>query len=157
MTSEDDEKDTPIDPQSYRFGVNVIDIGDIRVARGKSRRPHSACKHRRMHYDPWERRIWCPDCERDLEPFDAFVALAENSATFSDLMRRREQAVAEAERFSLRSRAAKALDEVWRSRNMVPICPTCHHGLLPEMFSKGCGTQVSREYALARLKTKAPE
>lgn len=146
-----DEKDPPVEPLDYRHGPTVVDIGDVRVSRGMSRRPHSSCKHMRMCYDTHERRIWCQDCERDVEPFDAFKILVEHNATAWAKIKRRLDEVKAAESASIRSRAAKALDEVWRTRNMVPACPTCSHGLLPEMFANGVGTRLGRDYAEARI------
>lgn len=148
---DDEAKDPPIEALDYSSGVKVVDIGDVRVARGKSHRPHSACKHRRLIYDTAERRIWCADCERDVEAFDAFEIVAVRVHEALAAHNRREKAIQEAEAFTLRSRAAKALDEAWRSRNMVPACPTCGHGLLPEMFARGGGARLGRDYAEAKL------
>ena len=149
-----DRKDPPIVEQQFTYGLNVIDIGDVRVARGESRRPYSSCQHKRLRYDPRERRIWCADCERDIEGYDAFVVLAEQCHGYFASLNRRQEALAEAERFQARSRAVKALDEVWRSRSMVPACPTCGHGLLPEMFAGGVKSTLGRDYAEAKLKAR---
>lgn len=149
-----ERKDPPIEPQPYLAGVTVIDIGDVRVARGMSRRPYSACKHRRLHYDSRERRVWCADCERDLEGFDAFMVLTENCHDFYAQNRRRAEDLDEAERFQARSRAVKALDHVWRSKNMAPCCPHCRQGLLPEDVLHGLAT-VGIEYERARRKKGA--
>lgn len=67
----------PIEPHDYLYGVKVVDIGDIRAARGMTRRPVSTCNHRRQVFDDKERRIWCSDCESELEPFDAYMRLVE--------------------------------------------------------------------------------
>ncbi len=149
---DDVPKTPPVVPQEYLHGTTVVDIGDIRVARGMSRRPYSSCKHKHLVYDDRERRIWCQDCERDIEPFDAFKRLVEHNAAAWAKIERRMKEVEAAEAATLRSRAAKALDDVWRRRNMVPVCPTCTQGLLPEMFANGCGTTFGREYAEARLR-----
>ena len=143
----DERKDPPIEEAPFRSGVTVLDFGDIRVARGLSRRAFSACRHRRLRYDTRERRIWCTDCERDLEGFDAFVVMAEQAHAFAASINERAKQVAEAERFQLRSRAAKAVDEVWRSRNMVPCCPHCNRGLLPEHFADGVKSSMGADYA----------
>lgn len=132
-----DERDPPIEALSYIAGVTVVDIGDIRVARGMSRRPFSMCRHVQLLYDAKERRIWCKDCENDVEPFDAFTALVENYDRALSAIARREQQLAEVEGFQARTLAAKGLDEAWRRRKIVPACPHCHHGLLPEDFKNG--------------------
>jgi len=148
-----DEKDPPIEPQDYISGVTVVDIGDLRVARGLSRRPHSACRHSRVVYDKAERRIWCRDCERDVEAFDAYTTLIEQYNRAYDSFVDREKKLQEAEKFQVRSIAAKKIDEAWRSRNMVPACPHCSHGLFPENFKNGM-SMMSRDYAQARIDAK---
>jgi hypothetical protein len=67
----------PIEPQEYLYGVKVVQIEDLRVARGLTRRPFSSCRHKSLTYDDKERRIWCRDCETEVEAFDAFVGLVE--------------------------------------------------------------------------------
>jgi len=145
--------DEPIEDVAYLHGVTVIDIGDIRVSRGMTRRPHSACTHRRMSYDPKERRVWCRDCEKDVDPFDAFVKLTEQYHSAYERLRDEQKQLAEAQQFQCRSVAAKAIDQAWRSRKMVPICPHCKQGLLPQDFVNGIA-MMGKDYALARRKAK---
>lgn len=140
----------PIEPQTFTYGPNVIDIGDLRVARGLSRRPYSSCKHLSLTYDTKERRIWCRDCETDVEPFDAFMSLVEwHSAVEERIKRYRE-----AEKHTLISRAAKEMDKVWRSRSMAPTCPHCHAAILPEDVASGVGG-VNKEMEVRRRAAKA--
>ncbi|MBD8556314.1 hypothetical protein IFT84_17540 [Rhizobium sp. CFBP 8762] len=141
----------PINEEAYLHGTTVVDIGDLRVARGLTRRPVSSCHHLRMNYDPRERRVWCKDCEQDVDPFDAFKGLVEHIGSARKSMEKRIQELREAETFQCRSVAAKNLDKAWRSRNRVPACPHCHQGLFPEDFSKSVNT-LGRDYALARRK-----
>lgn len=147
--------DEPIDEVQFLHGVTVIDIGDIRVSRGMTRRPYSSCTHRRMSYDPRERRIWCRDCERDLDPFDAFTGLTEQYHRVYENLKDEQKRLAEAQQFQCRSRAAKVVDEAWRRKKSVPVCPHCKHGLFPEDFANGVG-MMGREYALARRKASKP-
>ncbi len=143
-----DSRDPAIEPQNFVGGVKVVDIGDLRVARGLSRRPHSACPHRQLVYDSKERRIWCADCEMNVEAFDAFESFVSRYSKANDEMERRAKRLAEAEKFQARSIAAKKLDEEWRSRTMVPACPHCGMGLFPEDFKNGCSS-LGRDYARA--------
>lgn len=139
----------PIEPQEYLSGVTVVDIGDLRVARGLTRRPASSCRHAHLHYDKSERRIWCRDCEQDVEAFDAFELLvAQYNRAYQD-MERRQKELYEAEKFQTRTLAARALDAAWRKRKMVPACPMCKAGLFPEDFANGIGTMLGRDYAEA--------
>lgn len=140
--------DEPIEEQQYIHGVTVVDIGDLRVARGMTRRPYSSCRHASLTYDPRERRIWCKDCEKDVDPFDAFTGLVEQyNRAYKDHLKR-EKEISEAEGFQARSRAAKTLDEAWRRRKRLPTCPHCRAGLFPEDFADGVGW-IGREYAEA--------
>lgn len=143
--------DEPIQEEEYVYGVTVVDIGDLRVARGLTRRPASSCRHARLNYDPRERRVWCKDCEKDVDPFDAFTKLVEQYDRAYKHVNERIKHVEEAEQFQCRSIAAKNIDEVWRRRKVIPACPHCLQGLFPEDFA-GSITTLGREYALARRK-----
>ena len=123
-------------PQDYLSGVKVVDIGDLRVARGLSRRPYSSCKHRPLVYDQQERRIWCKDCEKDVEPFDAFLMLVENFHRAASEIERGRAALAEAQQHNVIRVAAKQMDEHFRRKNMVPACPHCGTGIFPEDVPK---------------------
>ena len=125
--------DAPIEPQEYLYGPKVVQIEDLRVAQGLTRRPHSSCSHRQLVYDDNERRIWCQDCETEVEAFDAFLQLCGVFQKAKSDIDRRRQKLAEAEAFQVRRRAAKVLDEAWRSRTMAPLCPHCHSAILPDM------------------------
>jgi len=148
--------DAPIDPQEYRHGVTVVDIGDLRVARGLTRRPHSTCRHRNLVYDTRERRVWCDDCESEVEPFDAFANLVEVYDGATKKLDRRKQEIANAEQHAVRSLAAKALDKVWRSRTRAPLCPHCNEALLPEDMTSGLA-QAGREIVRARRRKQAAQ
>lgn len=147
--------DAPIEPKEYLCGVKVVQIEDLRVARGMTRRPFSSCRHRKLVYDDKERRVWCSDCESEVEPFDAFTGLVERMDGHIKNLKSRELKVKEAESFSLRSRAAKAMDMAWRSRKMVPQCPSCNSAIFPEdvLPSPPC---MNKEWA-ARLRASKQE
>lgn len=136
----------PIHPENYISGVKVVDIGDLRVARGKTRRPKSKCVHKHLVYDPIERRVWCEDCEEEIDPFDAFEGIVKSYDRALKILSQREAAVKEAEQFNIRRRATKALDQVWRGK-MLPCCVNCGTGMLPEDYVNIEGT-VGREFTL---------
>lgn len=143
--------DAPIDPVGYTYGVKVVQIEDLRVARGMTRRPASSCRHKQLVYDDKERRVWCNDCEAEVEPFDAFKGLVEVfSHGMSELQRRRRE-LEEAEQFQIRSRAAKVMDEAWRRTKMAPLCPHCSKAILPEDVVGGVGC-ASKELVIAARK-----
>ncbi|PAA08055.1 hypothetical protein [Pseudomonas fragi] len=140
----------PIEPQDYLYGVKVVQIEDIRVARGLTRRPSSSCTHRKMVYDHNERRIWCSDCESEVEAFDAFLHLVEKFSAAAGRINRRAAELAEAEKFQIRSRAAKVMDEAWRSTKMAPLCPHCNAAILPEDVAGGVAKTSKALVAAAR-------
>lgn len=145
----------PIDELNYLSGVTVVDIGDIRVSRGMTRRPASSCRHARLSYDPRERRIWCRDCEEDVEAFDAFEMIARQCSAALDDIARRKARLDELEAFQARSLAVKELDKAWRKKDMIPACPSCHQGLFPEDFKNGAFPMLGRDYADARRKKRS--
>lgn len=151
----DPPKTPPIVEQDYISGVKVVDIGDLRVARGLSRRPYSACRHRRLVYDQKERRIWCKDCETDVEPFDAFVLLVGNFDRAAADIERAQAEVKAAKAHNIIRIAAKKMDELFRRRNMVPACPHCGSGIFPEDVDQ-MGS-VNREWEEAKRARKAKD
>jgi hypothetical protein len=146
--------DAPIIPQDYVAGLTVVDIGDLRVARGLARRPHSACKHLRLVYDQRERRVFCSDCETDVNAFDAFMLVAERAAAHWESLNRRAEQVKEAEQFAVRSRAAKVMDEAWRSRSMFPCCPHCRRGIAPDDVANGV-SKIGKKFEMTRRERPA--
>lgn len=150
-----DKKDPPIIEQEYLYGLKVVDIGDIRVARGLSRRPHSSCKHRAMAYDQKERRIWCKDCETDVEPFDAFLIICEHFSQAADRLERERKEINEAKDHNIIRIAAKQMDEHFRRKKMVPACPHCHAGIFPEDVAKMGSVNRQWEEAKRARKEKA--
>ncbi|RMR14590.1 hypothetical protein ALP90_101626 [Pseudomonas amygdali pv. ulmi] len=141
----------PIEPQDYLYGVKVVQIEDLRVARGLTRRPLSSCTHKKLVYDNSERRIWCSDCETEVEAFDAFEGLVSRLSAANGRLKHRETQLAEAEQFQIRSRAAKVMDEAWRSTKTAPRCPHCNSAILPEDVAGGVA-KASKALVLAARK-----
>ncbi len=136
--------DEPIEELEYLGGVTVVDFGEVRVSRGMTRRPRSTCAHSSRSYDNQERRIWCRDCETDLDAFDAFIALLEPYDRSLKKLKKDRKHLDETMGFQLRSRAARSLDEAWRKRATVPACPKCRSALLPEDFKNGVRLEVRK-------------
>jgi len=150
----DGTKDPPIKEMDYLYGVKVVDIGDIRVARGMSRRPTSTCKHRPLVYDQKERRIWCKDCEANVDPFDAFLLIVENFDRAAADIERKTDELSKAQEHNVIRVAAKKMDEHFRRKGMVPACPHCRQGIFPEDVSKM--VSVNREWEQVRRARKDP-
>ncbi|MCI2809364.1 hypothetical protein [Eoetvoesiella caeni] len=140
----------PIQPLDFLQGTTVVDIGDLRVARGRTRRAWSSCKHMALTYDTQERRVYCTDCETDVEPFDAFIQLVDLHAHIEARITR----LREAEKHTLIIRAGKHMDEAWRSRRMAPLCPHCRAAILPEDVANGVA-MVNKEMEIKRRSVRA--
>lgn len=117
----------PIVELEYRHGTNVVQIGDLRTARGEVRRKHSQCEHLSVIYSVNERRVYCTDCEQDVEPFDAFLMLVRRH----DFYEKRIEELRAIEAETIISRATKKIDKMYRSRSLIPACPHCKQGILP--------------------------
>jgi len=142
--------DEPIDEQNYLHGVNVIDFGDVRVMRGRTRREYSTCEHRALSYDPVERRVWCRDCEKEIDNFDAVLSLINNYHKAYKYLEKQTDEVLEAQQYNIKRIATKRLDKSWQSRTTVPCCPHCKTGLLPGDFTDVKIKTVSKELEKAK-------
>lgn len=145
-----DKKDPPIIEQEFLGGVKVVDIGDYRVSRGFSRRAYTSCSHKQMVYDLQERRVWCKDCESNIDSFDAFESIVKHFDFQNKFIKRERQEIEAAKAHSLISIASKILDKAWRRKKTAPCCPHCKKGLLPEDFKDGVVYSVGTEFELAR-------
>lgn len=151
----DDQKDHLSNPiVDYEgqtpFGSPVIDLAEMRIAFGRAKDFKKVCSHRRLTYDPKERRVWCQECESTIDNFDAFMTLASHWHEMERAARAKLARAAETEKATLVKRAAKNLDRHWNCRHPMAVsCPHCQGGLLPEDFQSG-GTAVSRDIELAR-------
>jgi len=57
--------------------------------------------------------------------------------------------------YKVRLRALKMLERSWWRGGMLPCCPHCRYGLLPEDSAAGACSSVGREYEMARRHAKA--
>ena len=144
--------DKPITPAPNH---KVVNINKMRLARGFTKRPYRTCKHMDLTYDTSERRIWCNDCEQNIEAFDVVVTMADHIGNAWAKINRAETEVAEAVSHNIRLIAARAMDKEWQSRSMVPCCPHCSRGLLPDDFRSGARGRVSKKLEVERRKKEA--
>jgi hypothetical protein len=129
-------------------------LAGVRVRWG--RRPYKApkeCEHKHLTYAQNESRVWCSDCERTIENFDAFMVLAKNFERMVRDVQNQNYKAAEGAKAVLIRRAAKEIDRTW-GHKMAPRCPHCREGLLPHDFAEGCAMAVSQEVEIARRKKK---
>lgn len=144
--------DEKIEEANFVFGVNVVDIGDVRVSRGLTRRHESICSHRQLMYDQIERRVWCKDCESDVDSFDAFSIIVEYLSAANKRIEVAREEVNKAKNYNLRRIAARKLDKIWMTNSLLPCCPHCDKALTPSDFTNEHISTVSSQLALARRK-----
>ena len=141
--------DKPKDPPIEHYpGTNVIEIGEARVQRGFGKYG-GKCLHNKLTYCTRERRVWCCDCERTIDNFDAFEKLVSQHQSGWDRIRNLQEELTNALKHSVRRVAAKNIDKIWRGNKMAPVCPHCKAALLPEDFAKISG-QVNVEFERKR-------
>ena len=112
----------------------VIDIGEARL-RMKARHYYAAekeCAHQHLSMDDNGDIVQCEDCGNQVSAYWALSMLLNRLQAERDKVERRE---AEAKRVAsqqLHLRAARRVEEAWRSRTTVPTCPHCRAGIRPE-------------------------
>ena len=104
-------------------GINVVNIDDIRVARGVAKYEKPTCRHRNLTYSTDERRVYCTDCKSTIDNFDAFMNLVKVFNAAKERCDRKESELNDALKYNVRRLAAKKLDEAWSSRTTIPCCP----------------------------------
>ena len=145
-------KQPPIEEQEFSFGhKRVIEIGDLRVARGLTRRPIESCKHNNTVYDTTERRIWCKDCEQEVDAFDAFINVVKYHYAAANVLEKRANQLKEVEQFTLRLRATRALERIWRGK-LLPRCASCGAGMFANDYVNP--SKIGKEFALAQIQKK---
>lgn len=131
-------EDTPLIPLEDARGrmAEVIDLAGIRLERGRPPYGAKPCEHARLVFDAGDRRVWCQDCERSIDNFDAFMVLATKFRKMVADVRQMNHQAEQARAATLVRRAAKEIDTIW-GRKMAFGCPHCSEGLLPEDFLGG--------------------
>lgn len=152
-----DDKDTPLEPLGPDFSVTVVvDFAQVRIERGMPPIKAKVCEHKSLLYSQSERRVWCRDCERTVDGFDAFKTVVGQWEEMARDLHRKQVAVNDALNQTARLRATKALDKVWSGNVMAVACPHCKGGLLPEDFVSGARSAWARELELAHRARPAP-
>ena len=146
-----DGSDEPIDP--IPLENNIIQLGEYIFKEGRRRnrfKNGEDCPHKTITYCSESKRVWCVDCESTLDTFDCFERLLNQWDQNIHIINKRFEKVKAAEEHTLRSRAAKALDDIYRRRKMVPACPHCKRGLLADDWLTGHQYTVSKELEIRR-------
>lgn len=156
----DDNTDIPLEvlADAGCYVGQVIDLASVRIQVGRTKigpgiKP---CEHKSLIYSQTERRVWCEDCSRTVDNFDAFLTFTKHFEAMLRDARSKMLTAEEAMKTSARRRATKEIDRAWSGHTMAICCPHCHGGLLPEDFARGA-SMCSREIEIARrAKPKSP-
>lgn len=109
----------------------VISLDSFRIDKRRNN-PRSDCSHKHLVMHTDEERVTCEDCGIQLGAFAALKILSEAWGKLQRDIERRIQIAQHLETKTLTLRAAKQVEDAWRSRGMVPACPHCGEGILPE-------------------------
>lgn len=128
---------------------NVVQIGDLLIKRKQERRYRAdeRCPHTNMTWDDNGCVVTCDACKVQLSPYWVMQLLASNYERAMRAIEAKAQRVAEEIERGLHLIAAKKVERVWRTRTMVPCCPHCGCGILPEDGLGG--SQIARNFELA--------
>lgn len=155
----DAPKDPPLEvlPDGGTYHGVVVDLDKVRIRLGRTPYRVKNCEHKALIYSPSERRVWCENCERTIDNFDAFLIFTRHFERMESEARHKLTTAQEALNSAARLRATKALDRMWAGGKMAPCCPHCHAGLLAEDFANGVGAAMSKELVLAGRRRKGSE
>lgn len=129
--------------------TNVVNIGDHRYTRKRNGwLSKDVCRHINKTMDSNGDIITCDDCGMQLSAIWVLNQLIDYYDGEVSKVTVRENHLREQTNKALHLLAAKKVEAVWRSRNMVPACPHCSRGILPEDGLGG--SQIGRKLELAR-------
>ena len=128
---------------------NVIKIGDMIIRRLQKRGwRDERCQHKNTTWDANGEIVTCDDCKMQISNWWMLHMLSNAYDKAISDIENRERALAEATRENLHLIAAKKVQAAWRSKGMVPACPHCDRGILPEDGLGSCN--VNRAIELTR-------
>lgn len=156
MTHHPEDPPLEVLPDGGSYVGVVVDLDSVRIRTGRTPRGLKTCQHKHMIYNQTERRIWCEDCERTIDNFDAFQTFTRHFKAMEREAGHKLRIAQEALAGAARLRATKELDRLWSGRRMAPCCPHCNRGLIPEDFADGVRSTTSLEFEIARRKIHRP-
>jgi hypothetical protein len=132
--------------------AEIIDLGEYRVERKPHRPFDGSCQHKHMTVDQNGGIITCDDCGKQIDAFVALNIMLDSYAKQWSKLQAQQTRLGEQEHRQLHLKAAQRVEDAWRSRKMVPICPYCSEAIFPE---DGFGsTNVNREMAVRRRRAQ---
>lgn len=131
----------------------VVNIGEARIKRQLEHavwQRKGQCRHLNLTLDDNGHIVRCDDCKESLSAYWVIGMITEFHRDALRNIAARERAVAADKDANLHLIAARKVEKVWRSRSMVPCCPHCGHGILPE--DNLGDRQMGKRFEIARRK-----
>jgi hypothetical protein len=130
--------------------ASVVEIGEmrLRLVRSYEKTPEESCKHNHTSLDDEGDIVRCDECGMQVSAYWVLKNLAQHYKHQLRLLQHARETVAWERGKHIVRRAARKVEEAWRSRTMAPACPLCGRGILP---TDGFGdTQVNKARELER-------
>lgn len=129
---------------------NVVQFGDyLFKAKGK-RWPwdQDRCPHKHIELDDNGEIVTCTDCNKQLTAYWALRHITQQWADHARKAKAHADEVSERVKQNISLLAAQRVEKAWRSRKMVPTCPHCSKGIMPD---DGFGSAaINREIEMRR-------
>lgn len=132
---------------------DVISIGEFELARkGAGKRlTDKLCRHKHLQLEDGD-VVRCADCNTQVSAYWALESIAFDWERMQSAHRHEKAELAEAKKRDIHLLAARAVEKVWRTKDMLPCCPHCGVGIAPE---DGLGlSQINRAIELRRRTVK---
>lgn len=132
----------------------IINIGDLAIERKRREYASSkdACDHRHLQFDESGDVVRCVKCGTQVSAFWVLQMLVEQYTLWTARLNRERESVRQAAEASLHLIASRKVEIAWRNRTMVPSCPHCGNGILPE---DGLGSSmINRAFEIRRRSLK---
>jgi len=127
--------------------AQVLEIGEFRIKRERHAL-QTGCKHVHLTLDDESEIVMCDDCKKQIGSYAALRMLVDRWAKLQERVDRQKQAIDTASAKTVGLRAAQRVEEAWRSKSMVPICPHCREAIFP---TDGFGSEsTNKEFAVRR-------
>lgn len=133
----------------------IYNIGDFKIEvkqdlGGLTFTGDEQCHHRNLVFDENGQTVSCSDCNMQVTAFWAFLMLTKQYKNLIDDIDRQRRQLKEEQERNLTHKAAIAVEDAWRRRKMIPICPHCTKPILPpDRFGSGA---TNREMSQATAK-----
>lgn len=114
---------------------NVIEVGDFSVLRKNSkytRFTEKSCQHFSLEMDENGHVVNCLDCKKQVSAYFALELMLDSLKKSRREVASKKSELEQLKTENLHLVAAKKVEKVWRTRDMLPMCPHCGVGISKE-------------------------